>query len=114
MMLFGLLILRLRLSHEGQRELKLNEDIYYAKTRRTSLEQISRELGCIHAVNNALSMPSSVKLSRSGQSLLASSNGEQSSKEEFLATQKAELDTLEALIVAFSESLGLLGPYIFE
>mmetsp|Transcript_2177 Transcript_2177/g.3998 ORF Transcript_2177/g.3998 Transcript_2177/m.3998 type:complete len:115 (-) Transcript_2177:46-390(-) len=114
MMLFGLLILRLRLSHEGQRELKLNEDIYYAKTRRTRLEQISRELDCIHAVNNALSMPSSVKVSRFAQSLLASSNGEQSSKEEFLATQKVELDTLEALIVAFSESLGLLGPYIFE
>mmetsp|Transcript_10472 Transcript_10472/g.17126 ORF Transcript_10472/g.17126 Transcript_10472/m.17126 type:complete len:106 (+) Transcript_10472:233-550(+) len=100
--------------NEMREELELNKQICSAKTRRTSLVQIFRELRCINVVNDGLSLPFSVKRSILTQAWPANRSGMPSSKEDYIAAQKVELDMLEAANVAFSEALGCLGPYIFE
>mmetsp|Transcript_10479 Transcript_10479/g.17132 ORF Transcript_10479/g.17132 Transcript_10479/m.17132 type:complete len:106 (+) Transcript_10479:368-685(+) len=100
--------------NEMREELELNKQICSAKTRRKMLEQISRELRCIHVVNDALSLPFSVKRSLLTQTWPVNSLNELSSKEDYLSAQKVELDGLEAANVAFRGALGCLGPYIFE
>mmetsp|Transcript_10470 Transcript_10470/g.17123 ORF Transcript_10470/g.17123 Transcript_10470/m.17123 type:complete len:110 (+) Transcript_10470:368-697(+) len=100
--------------NEMREELELNKQICSAKTRRKMLEQISRELRCIHVVNDALSLPFSVKRSLLTQTWPVNSSGELSSKEDYLAAQKVELDLLEAANVAFHATLGCLGPYILK
>mmetsp|Transcript_10737 Transcript_10737/g.17495 ORF Transcript_10737/g.17495 Transcript_10737/m.17495 type:complete len:251 (+) Transcript_10737:269-1021(+) len=96
-----------------QSELDLNNQIYAELERKKNLEQVARELRCIHAVNRTLAMPLAGKRGKQiVQSSLTSNTTNVGGKQQCLDEQKLEVGRLEAANSVLTASLGLLGTYL--